>query len=180
MAAAAEAAVAKEPELAEDVDAHNLLRQCYARLAGDRPTDPPPASLTADEAAAAVATVTDGKQSREAKIQACDRLAAGAPRIPSPKLTTVRESIAKLGPAYDAEGDAGVKEAIAAALSVLHRESHAMYKPDEVAEANATQIYRAAHPEADYAARARVIYPTTAAHRDAIRQSPRRELPPGR
>ncbi len=36
-------------------------------------------------------------------------------------------------------------------------------------QSRATQIYRESHPEANYASRARVIYPTTRAQRDAIR-----------
>ena len=53
-----------------------------------------------------------------------------------------------------------------------------MFKPDEIAQANATRIYRAAHTEANYAARARVIYPTTPAQREAIRTTG--ELPPAK
>jgi hypothetical protein len=61
-----------------------------------------------------------------------------------------------------------VRSALAASLTVLHRESHAIYKPDEVAQSHATQVYRDAHPEANYVARARVIYPTTPEQRQAI------------
>ena len=80
----------------------------------------------------------------------------------------MRELIAKLGPAFQAARDPQVRGLLAAALAALHRESHALYKPDEIARSNAARVYREAHPQANYAARERVIYPTTPAHRDAI------------
>ena len=53
-----------------------------------------------------------------------------------------------------------MRAALAASLAAYHRESHAIYKPDEIARANATRIYRAKNPAANYAAGDRVIYPT--------------------
>ena len=88
--------------------------------------------------------------------------------MPSPKLAAIRESITKLRTAFHTEGDAATKSALAATLAVFHRESHTMYKPDEIARSTATRIYREKNPAANYAARDRVIYPTTPAHRDAI------------
>ena len=65
---------------------------------------------------------------------------------------------------------------LAGALAKLHRESHAIYKPDEIARSNATRIYRSKNPAANYAAGDRVIYPTRQEHRDAILKTG--ELPP--
>jgi hypothetical protein len=90
------------------------------------------------------------------------------PKLPPPKLATIREVLAKLRPAYHAEGNPATKAALASALAKFHRESHAIYKPDEVARSTATRLYRAKHPAANYAAGDRVIYPTLPAHRDAI------------
>ena len=53
-------------------------------------------------------------------------------------------------------------------LASLHREFHAMYKPDEVARSQATREYRKTHPAANYSARDRAVYPTTERHRKTI------------
>jgi hypothetical protein len=58
--------------------------------------------------------------------------------------------------------------ALAAALAALHREYHLIVKPDEVARSNAARAYREKHPAANYAARDRVVYPTTEGHKKAI------------
>jgi hypothetical protein len=163
---------------AEDVEAHDLLARCYAELAGDKPTFLPPMAMTADDASARVATTLDAKQPAANRAQACAELVAGVPTLPSPKLAPIREAIGKLRPICQTETDPEVRSALAAALTVLHRESHAIYKPDEVARSSATQKYREAHPEANYAARARVIYPTTPEQRQAILTTG--DLPPAK
>ena len=71
-------------------------------------------------------------------------------------------------PAYHEAADADVKAALAAALAALHREYHLIVKPDEVARSNAARAYREKHPAANYAARDRVVYPTTGEHKKAI------------
>ena len=95
-----------------------------------------------------------------------------------PKLASLREALAKLRPAFDAESEADVKAALAAALTVVHRELHGIFKPDEVARSTAARLYRERNPAGNYAARDRVIYPTTAAHRESILRTG--ELPPAR
>jgi hypothetical protein len=70
--------------------------------------------------------------------------------------------------AFETETDSDLKAAMAGALSALHRAAHGVYKPDELAQSNATRIYREKNPIANYAARERVIYPTTSSHREAI------------
>jgi hypothetical protein len=154
----------------EDVEAHDLLMRCYSELAGDKPTELPAKQLTTDEAIAEASIAGDTERPDVTRrIDACNALVAAVPTLPAPRLAVIRESLAKLRPAFEATNIGSVKESLAAALSVLHRESHAIYKPDEVARSRATQIYRESHPEANYAGRPRVIYPTTPAHRVSIR-----------
>lgn len=163
---------------AEDVEAHDLLKQCYASLGSDFKAFVPRKGLaTLDTIRNWGLTLADAKRERG------DRVAAAAELIPEidelrnreaepnkPRLPVFRELIAKLSEAYHAtkDADAELASAIARTLTGLHRESHAAYKPDENARAHATQVYRKSHPAANYAARDRVIYPTTAGHRDLI------------
>jgi len=149
---------------AEDVTAHDLLAQCYAEL-GELP---PAAKATTEEAVAQAGTAVDLKADRIARLQACGQVGWGVTTLPSPKLATIRELLGKFRPAFHADNDPEVLAALAGVLAVLHRESHSLYKPDEIARSNATRIYREKHPAANYAARERVIYPTTPGHRDAI------------
>jgi hypothetical protein len=92
----------------------------------------------------------------------------GPSAIKGSKLTPVRDVLGKLRTAFHAASDDPVTPAIAGVLSVFHRESHDIYKPDEVARSAATSAYRSKNPAANYAAGDRVIYPTTPAHREAI------------
>jgi tetratricopeptide (TPR) repeat protein len=156
----------------EDVEAHDLLRQCYSRLGrgAPAPTD------GATDLSALAQTLIDAKLPRGDRLAAAAGLVGGVTALgrepvkpDRPKLPTIRELLARLQPAFHAsESDAELASAIAAVLAALHRESHLIYKPDEVARANATRIYREKHPAANYAARDRVIYPTTAGHRETI------------
>jgi hypothetical protein len=115
-----------------------------------------------------VGVALDPKQPKEQRVGACATLAVGLASVKGPKLAAIREGITKLRAGFHAEGDAEMKAALAATLSAFHRESHTTYKPDEIARSNSTRLYREKNPAANYAARDRVIYPTTAAHRDAI------------
>ncbi|MBY0456368.1 MAG: hypothetical protein K2V38_03450 [Gemmataceae bacterium] len=153
---------------AEDVTAHDLLALAYGELATATPDVPPPASATADELLAAAGVAADAKQPARHRAETATRVALGLAKLPAPKLATMREVMAKLRPAFHAEASDDVKAALAGALAAYHRESHAIYKPDEVARSNATRIYRAKNPAANYAAGDRVIYPTLPSHRDTI------------
>lgn len=160
----------------EDVAAHNLLYQCYAVLGTKfKATEAGAGTATPDELAGLSLTLADGSESRDSRLKAASRLVAeitaqvDKPADPAqPRLGTLREMIARLGDAYESENDKEVAAAIARVLAGLHLESHSLYKPDENARSNATSIYRASHPAANYAERGRVIYPTTPAHREAI------------
>jgi tetratricopeptide (TPR) repeat protein len=158
-------------EEAEDVEAHDLLKQCYSRLAGDLP-----AAGETKPTADMVAWAADGKKAKAERLSALKVLASASGGFSMPRLVAIREAIIALRPAFHAEKDAELRTALAAALTGLHREAHAAYKPDEIARSNATRIYREKHPEANYAARDRVIYPTTAAHRQTILTTG--EMPP--
>jgi tetratricopeptide (TPR) repeat protein len=153
---------------AEDVEAHDLLKRCFEELAGDKRTTAAPIPLNPDEASARAAIAADPKQPADKRAQACADLVAGIPDMAIPRVAAIKEAIGKLTPAFDVEPNPSVRESLAAALAVLHRESHSIYKPDEIAQSRATQIYREGHPEANYVARVRVIYPTTVEQRQAI------------
>jgi hypothetical protein len=163
---AAETVLQYDPE---DVEAHDLLMRTYAELAGNEPVDRPAMPLAHDDALSQVAIAANEAETAAKRSQACAALVAGLSSMPVPRLATLRDAIKALQPVFHKTTDATVRESLAAALAVLHRESHSIYKPDEIAQSRATQIYREAHPEANYTSRARVIYPTTAKHRESIK-----------
>ncbi len=149
---------------AEDVAAHDLLAQCYGELADDSQPVEDKMPTVDDHARLA----TDPKAEKKYRIGSSHAVAGNLPRIAAPKLATIRELLGKFRPAFHTEKDVEVSSALAGVQAVLHRESHAIYKPDEIARSNATRIYREKNPAANYAARERVIYPTTPGQRDAI------------
>lgn len=152
---------------AEDVSAHDLLALAYGELSTEvRPVAG--GTMTADLLIAEASVAADGNQSSARRQQACEKLVAGSSTIKGSKLTPIREVLGKLRVAFHASTDDPVAPAIASVLSVYHRESHDIYKPDEVARSAATSAYRRKNPAANYAAGDRVIYPTTPAHREAI------------
>ena len=63
-----------------------------------------------------------------------------------------------------------MQAALAQVLGHLHRELHALYKPDDHAKSRAIREASIKYPAANHAAQAIVIYPTTAARRESIRQ----------
>ncbi|MCU0705560.1 MAG: tetratricopeptide repeat protein, partial [Fimbriiglobus sp.] len=153
---------------AEDVTSHDLLALAYGELAGEVPTVTTSSAPTAETMTKHAALAAEAKEAATARKQACDQLLADLPKLPAPKLATIREVMGKLRPAFHAEKDPSMQSVLAAVLAAYHRESHDIYKPDEVARSNATRIYREKNPAANYAAGDRVIYPTTPAHRQAI------------
>jgi len=154
----------------EDVAAHDLLANAYrefGKLDASGDIDKP----TPDWATKVASDAANAKEAKGTRIAAAALVRTGIPKLPMPRIQSIREAIGILRPAFHAESDPEMKAALAAALAVMHRESHTVYKPDEVARSNATQIYRAKNPIANYAARDRVVYPTTPAHRDSILNS---------
>ena len=158
---------------ADNVEAHDLLKQCYAALAG------PPGNVSAPafpELPGLAKQAVDSSKSKADRMAAADALRSGLEgvsrqpaRADQPKLNALRAIWNGLRPAYHKESDAELKAALAAALTALHQEFHTIFKPDEVAQ-SVRQAYRAKHPAADYAARDRVVYPTTKEHKDTIRK----------
>jgi tetratricopeptide (TPR) repeat protein len=162
---------------AEDVMAHDLLAQAYGELAGSL-AGSPPTEVAPDWMLNEATAAADPKQTPQRRTEGCANLAAGLSKLSAPKLATMREIVAKLRPAFHAEGNTEMQSALAEALAKFHREFHGIYKPDEIARSNATRIYRQSHPAANYAAGDRVIYPTLPIHRDTIVKTG--ELPPAK
>lgn len=159
---------------AENVEAHDLLRQCYAALGREFSVGGEGASADVSDLAAAGRALADQNREKSARLAAARQLAAGLNALAGreagpkqPRLGTYRGLVARLNEAYHAETDREVAAAIARALWGLHRESHLAYKPDENARGRATRLYREKHPVDNYIARDRVIYPTTPAQRRA-------------
>ena len=82
------------------------------------------------------------------------------PSLPNaPKIPVLEALIKQCRPVYESENP-DVRAAAAMLLGRLHLQAHAVFKPDETAQGRAVQIYRDAHPAANNAAEAIVIYPT--------------------
>jgi tetratricopeptide (TPR) repeat protein len=115
----------------EDLDAHYGLAQCFARLAG---------------------TATSPVTERVAAI-------GHEPFNPArPRLPELKALLAEHAAGAD-DRDPDRRSQAWAALAAIHREIHALLRPDEQAIATAVSKYRAAHPEADLAAEPVPIYP---------------------
>ncbi len=151
---------------AEDVEAHDLMKQCFARLSTEVPR---PTTNTTVHVLAFGLTAVDAAQPKDKRSAAAREFAAEFASSMGQKLPAIRELAAKLREAYLKEPDPTLHAALASALAALHETAHAIFKPDELARSNATRIYREHNPAANYAARDRVLYPTTPGHRAAIR-----------
>ena len=176
----------------EDLDAHYGLYQCYNRLGRDC-TESPSSEQIATFMAAKESGGKDDSLRRLAEIvsnnseDANRRLAVAVgllqeireymkrplsdgqlPATLYPKLPTIRTLLNQLQAAFLRESEGQVREAMSAVLAQLHREAHAIFKPDEVARARTVTEYRRKNPAANHAAEAIVIYPTTEAQREAI------------
>jgi hypothetical protein len=115
----------------EDLDAHYGLAQCFARLAGD--TSSPVVE----------------------RVEAIGREPFDPER---PRLPELKALLAEHASTADAP-EPGRRKQAWAALAAIHREIHALLRPDEQAIATAVSKYRAAHPEANLAAEPVPIYP---------------------
>jgi tetratricopeptide (TPR) repeat protein len=152
----------------EDLDAHYWLAQCYARLGADSPiSDGHHATVaTADELADLGRQLADEREARAMRLQAAERLADGitafgkAPSEPQhPKLPVLQALRTKCLPLYRQRNDVKLRAAAAAVLGQIHREAHAIFKPDELAQARTVGLYNETHPAAAHASQAIVIYP---------------------
>jgi len=151
----------------ENVEAHYGLRQCYDFLAsGSTPAVHDGGAVTAErlrqlsDATAASGIPVSDRAARAAELEAAiTALGRQKPDPAAPRLPTIRALLTQLRPVFHAEQDPAARAAVAAAMAALHRESHAMYKPDELAR-EVVQKYREKYPAANAAAEAIVIYPT--------------------
>jgi len=115
----------------EDLDAHYGLAQCFARLAGN----------TASPVIERVEAI------------------GHEPFNPSrPRLPELKALLAEHAAGAD-DRDPGRRKQAWAALAAIHREIHALLRPDEQAIATAVSKYRAEHPEANLAAEPVPVYP---------------------
>jgi tetratricopeptide (TPR) repeat protein len=151
----------------EDLDAHFGLAQCYTRLgAGAELPDSGPPATDAAELRALGQTVADAKNTPSQRLAALGRLITSVPAFaqkPSdpkePKLPVLQGLIRQCLPVYSQQSDEQLARAAAAALGQLHREAHAIFKPDELAQARAVALYNRSHPAAAHASQPIVIYP---------------------
>lgn len=143
----------------EDIDAHYGLRQCYEQLGESFvPAAPANSEIPLDEASLRQQAniLANSKEPRDRRMYAAAALGQGA----APKLALLQSLIARVQPIFDLKKDPELAVAAAFALGNLHRHAHAIFKPDEIAQGQAVTIYRQAHPAANHAAEAIVIYPT--------------------
>jgi tetratricopeptide (TPR) repeat protein len=151
----------------EDLDSNYGISQCYAALSRKVAGATAPAEVTPEKLQELAARAADMSQPTDGRVEAAQQLGRALetygrqPLKPrEPKLPVLREALAKLRPAFVAETDPTVQDALAAVLNRLHLQLWAIFKPDEIARSRATQEYRAQHPAANQAAEAIVIYPT--------------------
>ena len=78
--------------------------------------------------------------------------------VDKPKLPTYLALIRRCRPLYD-PNENHLEAAAAKVLGCLYRQTHGIYKPDDNARDQTMRLYRQAHPAADRASQAIVIYP---------------------
>jgi tetratricopeptide (TPR) repeat protein len=160
-----EQALAVDPE---DLVAHYGLSQCYSSLGLNAPVGDGQVLGTLDELRelTSIAVAGSGSDRIAATVKLADVVSALGRKKPdstAPRLKPFQEARTKLRAAYLAETGVEAKVALAFALSSIHRELHALIKPDELARARTTKEYRDANPAANAAAEAIIIYPTNRA-----------------
>jgi tetratricopeptide (TPR) repeat protein len=150
----------------EDLAAHYGLAQCYTLLGGGLPAAVKTIDATREALTAAARTFAAVTTPRAERLQTAADLKEALARynaLPSrptqPKLPALIAMIAECRRVYEQSDDAVLRAATAHLLGELHRQAHAIYKPDDIAEGRTKALYRAAHPAADKAAEAVVIYP---------------------
>ena len=162
----------------EDVVSHAMLRQCYGILGKKPVAKGQPPAANGDALMALGDQLSKSSVDAAQRIEAAGQLILGVEafqKVPGdvypPRLPTFRTLLAQLRTAYHAEKNVDVQEAIGSVLASLHSAAVNIYKVDEVARSNATKQFRerAGNEAANYAARERVVYPTTAEHRAKIK-----------
>jgi tetratricopeptide (TPR) repeat protein len=163
----------------ENLEAHYGMSQALRRLGRlvDLPEPAAAAGSSVDQIATLVEQLLDRKASDQVRRSAAGQLIPllaslreQTPQPNKPQLPVFKSLIAQVQKGYDAETDPGTQAVLALVLGRLHGEVHLIYKPDDHARARATRLYREAHPAANHAAEAIVLYPTTPAHRAALQR----------
>ena len=151
----------------EDLLAHYGLNQCYGILSQYTRLfrDGPAVEGTIDEVQRLLKSTTTGSPTDRSAAalrlaESVTKLGRRPPDAKAPRLKPLQEARIELQKAFDEETDSDPKAALAEALSAVHRELHALFKPDELARSATTRKYRESHPAANAAAEAIVIYPT--------------------
>jgi tetratricopeptide (TPR) repeat protein len=151
----------------EDLDAHFGLAQCYVRLGESMAEREKPAETT-KKISELADILADSKQSNEARMEAALQLGDAVVTMGKQKyrtatrLPTCNDLWKKVGKVFREDKDVEIRAAAAHALSRIHGELHAVFKPDDLAESRAKQKFKE-KPEnkfADRASQAIVIYPT--------------------
>lgn len=149
----------------EDLDAHYGLAQCYTLLgaAFTTPMDEALSRREARELGGIIAATTEPPTTRLQAAAALQGALARHREQPSrpdrPKLPLLLGLMADCRPVYQQATQPELRAAAARLLGELHLQAHGVYKPDELAEARSRRLYREAHPAANHAAEAIVIYP---------------------
>jgi tetratricopeptide (TPR) repeat protein len=148
----------------EDLDAHYWLAQCYARIGEGLAEPAKDSSLGSDVKALGQLLATD-QQPRPRRLEAAAELCRAVTVLGSeptdpkrPKLPTLNAVREQCLPVYRHTGDAALSAAAAAVLGCIHRQEHAIYRPDDNAQDRTIGLYRRSHPAADHASHAIVIY----------------------
>ena len=155
-------ALAVDPE---DLLAHYGLNQCFGLLSTAAPLPSTSTEGSIAEVQQLVKSTSTGSSTDKADAaarlaEAVTKLGRKAPEANAPRLKPLQEARHELQKSFVRESDPVAKAALALALSSVHRELHALFKPDELARSATTRKYRDAHPAANAAAEAIVIYPT--------------------
>lgn len=161
----------------ENLDAHFGLSQALRSLG--RSVDLPDSDRSPEMSASQISTLMDRILDQKTNLDDCrTAVAMMMPGLGTlheltsqpdkPNLPIVKRLLDRVTRAFDAESDASRKALLALVLGRLHGEIHLIFKPDDHARARATRIYRHAHPPANHAAEAIVIYPTTPDQRKAL------------
>jgi tetratricopeptide (TPR) repeat protein len=152
----------------EDLEAHYWLAQCFARLgreqAGLEKTGGPVAAE--DKLPSLAKILADDTVHRSRQLLAAGQIAmslaalAKRPAEPRrPKLPLLQGLVGQCLPVYRQQSDQELASAAALILGHLHRQQHAIFKPDDNAQDQVMGIYRKAHPAAANASFPIVIYP---------------------
>ncbi|RLS39273.1 MAG: hypothetical protein DWH82_06125 [Planctomycetota bacterium] len=159
-------------EDAEDLTAHYGLSQTLTDLAGEQAQAPPLTNpeggcLTEAEllAMANQAAKPGSFEQREEALRLMAQgiaLWAAQPSLPgAPRLSPLRRALKALDEAWlESAAEPRVRVALSGILVNGHRLAHTLLKPDDLARAKTTTLFRSRHAAANAAAEAITLYPT--------------------